>query len=182
MFSTMMTLFFNFMTMPGVPVHEFAHAWACRRVGVAVHEVCYLRIGNPRGYVIHDQTQNSTHHIFIATAPFFVCTLVACLITIAFMLFQDQHFLSKQHEEIVGPIVIWLAWAIGCCAFPSGGDADSLWEDFRRSRFGIGKLLILPVVGLIRVAQVGSFFWLDFTWGMFSAITLPIMVVKLFTS
>ena len=43
------------VTFPGVIVHEAAHFLFCRLRRVAVFDVCYLRFGNPAGYVIHSK-------------------------------------------------------------------------------------------------------------------------------
>lgn len=126
MIGTLMTLLFNILTIPGVPVHEYAHALACRLTGIRVHQVCYLRIGNPRGYVLHDRPKTAWQHIVITVAPFVVCSLVAVCIGTAAGLLLDAKLLSKQHEELTGPLLMWLSWAAGACAFPSGGDGDSL--------------------------------------------------------
>ena len=179
MISIAASLFFNVMTIPGVPVHEYAHALACRLSGVPVHKVCYLRIGNPRGYVVHEQPDTAWQHVFIAVAPFIVCSLVAILIGCAAGLLLETELLSKQHQEIIGPFMLWLAWAIGVCAFPSGGDADSLWQSTKCREVSLfGKLLVMPIVGLIRLGQVGSFFWLDLVWGIVTAVTVPASILK----
>jgi hypothetical protein len=177
------SLFFNFMTIPGVPVHEYAHALACRLAGVRVHEVCYLRIGNPRGYVLHEQPDTAWQHIIIAVAPFVVCSLAAVLLGIGFGLLLQPGLMTKQHEEIVGPFLFWLAWAVGACAFPSGGDADSLWQATKSREISLfGKLLVMPVVGLIRLGQIGSFFWLDLVWGIVVGATVPAALLKIITA
>jgi len=72
---------------------------------------------------------------------------------------------------------------VGACAFPSGGDADSLWQATKSPEISLfGKLLVMPVVGLIRLGQVGSFFWLDLVWGIVTAVTVPASILKLFGS
>lgn len=169
MFSSITSLVFNIMTIPGVPVHEYAHALACRLSGVRVHKVCYLRLGNPRGYVVHEQPDTAWQHIIISVAPFVVCSLVAMLLGIGVGLLLQSGLMTKQHEEIAGPLLFWLA-----CAFPSGGDADSLWQATKSREISLfGKLMVMPVVGLIRLGQVGSFFWLDLVWGIAIAVTIP---------
>ena len=179
MFGFITSLVFNVMTIPGVPVHEYAHALACRLSGVRVHEVCYLRIGNPRGYVVHEQPDTAWQHIIITVAPFVVCSLVAILLGIGVGLLLQAGLMTKQHEEIAGPLLFWLAWAVGACAFPSGGDADSLWQATKSREISLfGKLMVMPVVGLIRLGQVGSFFWLDLVWGIMVGVTIPAAILK----
>lgn len=180
MIGSLMALVFGVMTIPGVPVHEYAHAVACRLAGVRVHEVCYLRIGNPRGYVVHEQPETAWQHIIITVAPFFVCSVVAFMIGISAGFVLETGLVQKNQQEIAGPIILWLAWAVGACAFPSGGDANSLWQATKsRDISFLGKLFVVPVVGLIRLGQVGSFFWLDLLWGIAVAILAPASVIKL---
>ncbi|ACD96051.1 DUF3267 domain-containing protein [Trichlorobacter lovleyi] len=176
---TLVSLSFNIMTIPGVPVHEYAHALACRLSGVRVHKVCYLRLGNPRGYVLHEQPDTAWQHIIVSVAPFVVCSLAAILLGIGVGLLLQAELMTKQHEEIAGPFLCWLAWAVGACAFPSGGDADSLWQATKSREISLfGKLLVVPVVGLIRLGQVGSFFWLDLAWGIMVGVTIPAALIK----
>ncbi|MGE0918334.1 DUF3267 domain-containing protein [Trichlorobacter lovleyi] len=176
---TLVSFFFNIMTIPGVPVHEYAHALACRLSGVRVHKVCYLRLGNPRGYVLHEQPDTAWQHIIVSVAPFVVCSLVAMLLGIGVGLLLQAGLMTKQHEEIAGPFLCWLAWAVGACAFPSGGDADSLWQATKSREISLfGKLLVVPVVGLIRLGQVGSFFWLDLVWGIMVGVAIPAELIK----
>lgn len=175
------SLVFNVLTLPGVPVHEYAHALACRLSGVRVHKVCYLRIGNPRGYVLHEQPDTAWQHIIISVAPFVVCSLAAMLFGIGVGLLLQAGLIAKPYEALGGPFLLWLAWAVGACAFPSGGDADSLWQATKSREISLfGKLFVVPVVGLIRLGQVGSFFWLDLVWGIVTAVTVPAIILKLF--
>lgn len=179
MFGFITSLVFNIMTIPGVPVHEYAHALACRLSGVRVHKVCYLRLGNPRVYVVHEQPDTAWQHIIISVAPFVVCSLVAMLLGIGVGLLLQAGLMTKQHEEIAGPVLFWLAWAVGACAFPSGGDADSLWQATKSREISLfGKLMVMPVVGLNRLGQVGSFFWLDLVWGIATAVTISAAILK----
>jgi len=44
-----------FLTFPGVIVHEAAHLFFCKLFKLQVYDVCFLRFGNPAGYVIHEK-------------------------------------------------------------------------------------------------------------------------------
>ncbi|MEP6671974.1 MAG: metalloprotease family protein [Chthoniobacter sp.] len=70
----------SILTCPGVIVHELAHVMFCKLTGTAIHKVCYFRIGNPSGYVIHDRPTSVWKHILIGVGPFFLNTFigVAC--------------------------------------------------------------------------------------------------------
>ena len=47
-------------TFPGVIVHEAAHMFFCKLRHVAVFNMCFFRIGNPAGYIIHEDISNFT--------------------------------------------------------------------------------------------------------------------------
>jgi Putative zincin peptidase len=150
-----------YLTFPGVVVHEFAHAWACHRLGIAVRKVCYLRLGNPLGYVLHERPAYAIQHILVAVAPFFVSTAIALAISLAATLFVASHAL-EEFQEIVVAFSMWLGFSIALHAFPSSGDADSLWHEVTSPDVGVfAKLVLVPVVGMIRLAGIGSRVWLD---------------------
>ncbi|HEX9082466.1 MAG TPA: metalloprotease family protein [Holophagaceae bacterium] len=150
-----------FLTFPGIVAHEFAHAWACRRLGVRVHRVCYLRFGNPMGYVLHEAPANALQHIAIAVAPFFVSTTLALAASLAGCLLARSPFFPGAHDA-AAVAAAWLGFALALHAFPSAGDGDALWDDVKRSGVSLfAKLLLIPVVGVIRLAQAGTRFWLD---------------------
>ncbi len=45
----------SIVTFPGVIVHEFGHALFCFITRVRVLEICWFRLGDPLGYVIHEK-------------------------------------------------------------------------------------------------------------------------------
>ena len=151
----------SYITFPGVIAHEFSHAWACRRLGIRIHKVCYLRLGNPMGYVLHDRPASAVGHIVVAVAPFFVSTAVG----LAFSLVACLTSQSTAYPEIRAAAsfgMIWLSFSCALHAFPSGGDADALWSDVGSSHVGFfAKLLLVPATGLIRLGQIGTRIWLD---------------------
>jgi hypothetical protein len=151
----------SYLTFPGVIAHEFAHAWACRRLGIKVHKVCYLRFGNPMGYVLHEPPEYAFQHIMVAIAPFFVSTFIAFAVSlVACGISRSQAF--PEVRDAIALASFWLSFSCALHAFPSGGDADSLWDDVRRSKVSLfAKLLLVPSVGMIRLAQLGTRFWLD---------------------
>jgi len=157
----MMRRILSYITFPGVVAHEFAHAWACRRMGIHVHRVCYLRLGNPMGYVLHDQPAYAFQHIMVAVAPFFVSTSLALLISLLACGFA-QSLAFPEMREMVALAAVWFSFSFALHAFPSSGDADSLWADVQSPDISlVAKLLLVPVVGLIRLAQMGTRLWLD---------------------
>jgi hypothetical protein len=166
------------MTFPGVIVHEFAHAWACRRMGIHVIKICYLRIGNPLGYVLHERPGSTIQHIMVAVAPFFVSTYVALIVSACASALFASHTLVEFHDLVL-PLAIWLGFSIALHAFPSSGDADALWNDVRSREVGLcAKLLLIPVVGLIRLTGLGARVWLDALYAVLVVAIPPLITLS----
>lgn len=162
----------TYLTFPGIVAHEFAHAWACRRLGIRVHKVCYLRLGNPMGYVLHEAPVYAIQHTLVAVAPFFVSTLFALLFSLAGCLLARSPLFSET-RDVLALMALWLGFSCALHAFPSGGDADSLWQDVASPDVGLfAKLLLAPAVGVIRLAQAGTRLWLDVLFAL-CVVALP---------
>jgi len=151
------------VTFPGVIVHELAHQFFCRLRRVAVFEVCYFRFGNPAGYVLHEIPRTAGDHLLIGIAPFFVNSLLGAIIAL-------PGFIPLMHFKSAGPLDYFLAWlglSITMHAFPSTGDAKGIWKALwgKRSSF-FTKLIGAPVVGLIYLGALGSFFLLRLSDGV----------------
>jgi len=106
-----------------------------------VLDVCYFRVGNPSGYVVHETPSSSLKHLLISIAPFFVNTIVGALIaapaSLAALKFNDPDPLDL--------VLIWLGVSIAMHAFPSTGDARSLWaHSGEKARHGGSRLRLLP--------------------------------------
>lgn len=167
----------SYITFPGVIAHEFSHAWACRRLGIRVHKICYLRLGNPMGYVLHDQPASATGHIMVAVAPFFVSTTLALFISLAACLFS-QNTAYPEIRAAATIAMIWISFSCALHAFPSSGDADALWTDVRNSEVGFfAKMLLAPVVGLIRLGQIGARLWLDVLFALAVVAMPPVLLL-----
>lgn len=170
----------SYLTFPGVVAHEFAHAWACRRLRLNVHKICYFRFGNPIGYVLHEQPVYVSQHIMVAVAPFFVSTTLALLVSLLVSSLARAPFYTEVREAsaIAG---LWLSFSFALHAFPSCGDADSLWSDVRSPEFSWpAKLLLVPVVAMIRLAQLGTRLWLDVLFALL-VVALPPAVLLVVT-
>ena len=160
----------HLFVVPGVVVHEFAHAAACRLVGVRVLEVVYFRFGDPPGYVRHEQPRRYRAAFVVSVAPFLVNTgvAVAAFLGLAALVetggiasVGDVRTASKE-TLAAGALLAWLGLSVGMHAFPSTGDATQLWTrsrlEWRRSPL---VLLGLPVVAVIYVANLLSWLWAD---------------------
>jgi hypothetical protein len=67
------------LTFPGVIVHESAHLLFCRLRRVAVFDACFLRVGNPLGYVVHERVTDFVTLWLVSAGPFLVNS-VACIL------------------------------------------------------------------------------------------------------
>ena len=66
-------------------------------------------------------------------------------------------------------------------AFPSTGDAKSIWRGVSsRDVPLLGKVIAVPVVALIYLGAIGSFFWLDALYGVAVALALPSLITLAF--
>ena len=150
-------------------------------MGITVIKICYLRIGNPLGYVLHERPMYAFQHVMVAVAPFFVSTLVALTVSLLASSLFVGHALVEYHGVIM-PVALWLGFSIALHAFPSSGDADALWDDVGSSQVGlVAKLLLVPVVGLIRLAGMGAQIWLDVLYAMVVVALPPLFVLSFMT-
>lgn len=162
------------LTFPGVIVHEFAHMFFCRLRKVAVLDACYFRVGNPCGYVIHEETTNFYTTFLVSMGPFFINTLFCLLICLpAYMpikFFEIDHPLSY--------LLIWLGVSIGMHAVPSDQDASNLFEQAKThaKKMNVLAILSFPIVGLIYVFNILRFVWADLIYGIAIGIGVPALV------
>ncbi|AGB30251.1 hypothetical protein C488_05217 [Natrinema pellirubrum DSM 15624] len=184
----LVSLPFRLAAAPGTVVHEFAHKRACDLVGVPVVEVEYFRLGSPAGYVRHGQPDRYRETFVISVAPFLVNTALSfvaflALAAVATTAADSRSSLEALLElvEVLGgastptlALAIGLGWiglAVGAKAFPSFGDANTLWTrsraEWRRSPI---VLLGVPVVVAIYVVNVLSWLWADLLYAVGIAI------------
>jgi hypothetical protein len=116
----------------------------------------------------------------VATAPFFVSTSVA--VTASLVGTLPVYFQATgAFADFAPPAFAWLGFSFALHAFPSSGDADSLWQDVTGNSFGfLPKMLLVPVVGLIRVTQFGSRLWLDALFAIL-VIAVPPLLLAVYT-
>lgn len=177
----MVRLLLSYLTFPGIIAHEFAHAWACRKMGIHVERVCYLRFGNPMGYVLHERPASAIRHIVVATAPFFVSSLLALALSFTACLFSTSAF-PPETRDILTFLAAWLSFSLALHAFPSNGDADALWEDVRDPGIGfLAKAALVPVVGLLRLIQLGPRCFLDVLFAL-TMVGLPPVLLLIVTA
>ncbi len=163
-------LFISIITFPGVVAHEFAHELFCALTGTRVLKVRYFRFGNPAGYVVHEVPDSVWKHIIIGIGPFFVNTALGFLSG----LFAVKQFDSAGGTGGAAYVLIWLGLSIAMHSFPSTTDAKSIWRGVWSKGTPIAaKLVGTPLVGLIFLGALGSFFWLDLAYGVVVAVVSP---------
>ncbi|MFD2580941.1 metalloprotease family protein [Pedobacter vanadiisoli] len=168
-------IFISIATFPGVIVHELAHQLFCRLFKVPVFEVCYFRPENPVGYVIHEPAQKVYQTVFISVGPFIVNSLLCFVIG-----FSAALQFKFDSANVLDYLLMYLAISIGAHAFPSTGDANSLWNAVVKSKTTswLSKIVVTPIVGFIYAGALGSFFWLDIIYGSAVALGLPYLIIK----
>ncbi|BAV04374.1 hypothetical protein FLA_0362 [Filimonas lacunae] len=141
-----------------------------------VFKVVYFQAQNPAGYVLHEATDNLWHQLFISTGPFLFNTLVAALIALPAALPVFEY----GNANLFHYLLMYLSVAIGMHAFPSTGDANALWSSIRRETTPFWlKVLVTPVVGIMYLGALSSFFWLDMIYGLAIAIGFPKLLIAL---
>jgi hypothetical protein len=165
------------LTFPGVIVHELAHQLFCRLLKVPVFKVCYFRIGNPSGYVIHENPKSGWKSLLIGIGPLFVNSMIGALVAFPAVLGLKFHSDGQDsHPAIVwlNLFLIWLGVSIAMHSFPSTGDAASIWKKVTQPEQPMWlKAVAIPLVGVIWAGAVGSVFWLDAIYGVCIAYLVP---------
>ena len=179
------------LAAPGIVVHELAHKQVCHLVGVPVTEVAYFRFGDPPGYVRHAQPGRYRDSFAISVAPFLVNTLVSVAAFLGFAALasslgiadalanatvdpigsatalRDSLVAASSGELALAVALGWLGLAVGVQAFPSTGDANTLWTHSRSEwRRRPVVLLGVPVVIVIYVVNVLSWLWADVLYAL----------------
>jgi hypothetical protein len=166
----------SLVTFPGVIVHEAAHMFFCRLRGLAVLDVCFFRVGNPSGYVVHEATENFNTAFLVCVGPF----LLNSLLCVIFCLPASVPYRVFDHVDPLILFQLWLGISIGMHAFPSTGDAKNLWSQAGKAARALNPLAILsyPLVVLIYIANLLSFFWFDAIYGVALGVGLPALVFR----
>jgi len=155
--------FFNILTMPGVVVHELAHALFCLLSGVKIHRIKLFQFGEVAGFVVHDEPRNFFQGFFISFGPLIVNSALAIFL---FALF------SEPWARFQPWLALWAGVVVGLHAIPSTGDAKSLLQ-MANHRFWRNPLvivayplvLILYILNILKrlhidIVFVGFLFWL----------------------
>jgi hypothetical protein len=164
------------LTFPGVIVHEAGHLFFCKLFKLQVYDVCFFRLGNPAGYVVHEKSDNFTAMFFVSMGPFFANTLLC-------VLFCSAAFLPIWELKVEDPIAYfyyWLGLSIGMHAFPSTADLSNLWAvapDLAK-RGNVLAIVSLPIAGVLYVLNLARFVWADLGYGIAVGILGPIALFR----
>jgi len=167
----------SIVTFPGVIVHELAHQLFCRLYKIPVFKVVYFQVQTPAGYVLHETTQTKWQSIMISVGPFIVNTIIGAIISLPAALPVFKFHTATPLDYLL----IYLGVSIAMHAFPSTGDANAIWETVKEKETSFWvKLVAYPIVGLIYLGSIGSFFWLDVLYGVGVALGLPNFLIWIF--
>ena len=161
----------SYLTFPGVIVHEAAHMLFCRLRGLAVLDVCFFRVGNPAGYVIHEETENFTTAFLVSVGPLIVNSILC--VVFCFPAFVPVRVFGRP--DPISYVLLWLGISIGMHAFPSTHDAKNVWRLARQQVRTLNPLVLLsfPLVIAIYAANILSVVWFDYLYGFALGILLP---------
>lgn len=164
----------SILTFPGIIVHEFAHMLFCRIRKVAVFDACYFRVGNPAGFVVHENTSNFTSTFLISMGPFFVNTVLCLLICLP--AYMPIKFFNIDHP--LSYFLIWLGVSIGMHAIPSNQDAENVYSQAKKKIKDKNILAIVsfPIIGVIYIFNILRFLWADVIYGVAIGIGIPSLI------
>jgi len=163
-------------TFPGIIIHEAAHLFFCKRFKVAVFDVCFFRIENPAGYVIHEPVNDFYASFFISLGPFILNSLLCCF----FCAVSFIPVMELDIPDVPSYILFWLGISIGMHSIPSNQDVAHLWEEARSALSAMNPLAIIsfPLVVLVFVVNLLRFFWADLFYAMGIGVGLPLLVLN----
>jgi hypothetical protein len=109
---------------PGVALHELAHHLFCLLTGVRVRKVVYFRLGNPAGFVVHDEPRLYRQVLAIVAGPFMLNSAVAVvLLNQALRRAVDAGSFAGYSAAFA---LAGLGLSVALQAFPSRIDASNL--------------------------------------------------------
>jgi nitrate reductase NapE component len=169
----------SILTFPGVIIHETAHHLFCRLTKLAIFDVCYFRVGNPAGYVIHEPTQNFYKAFLVSMGPFFLNTIL-CVV------FCSAAFLPVWELGVNDPLAYFFYWfgiSIGMHAFPSTQDLSNVWHlmPAEAKRFNVLAIVSYPIVAVVFVLNLARVVWADLGYGIVVGILVPLAIFRAIT-
>ncbi len=141
---------------PGVILHEFSHHILCLLSGVRVHQVVYFRMGNPAGFVVHEEPSLYRQIFAIVAGPFFLNSAAS----VVFLNLALRGW--ARAEDFAGfalaALLTWLGISVGLQAIPSRADAGNLfhssnWHLLHGNPFALVGYPVALAVYLVQLAK-----------------------------
>ena len=163
--------------MPGVMVHEIAHALACVAFRIRIFEVkLWTLTGNP--HVTHGIPETLAANFFVAAAPFFVNSSIALLC--GWRLAQAKALPWGFLRDPLLALTAYLGVVIGSRSFLSRQDLRNFWdaaEHFQsRPAVFFAKIIYVLFITLVALRAVR----IDFVYSLW-LVSLPSMLAGLET-
>ena len=156
----MQTILRSIFYMPGVIIHELSHHFFCIIFNAKVKDVCYYNFRNSSGYVLHERPKHLYQDVLIATAPFFLNSLIGGLIAYPTIInkLSILGITSLNWQDFFHLII---SISIGMNAIPSKSDGLSIWSYISDSDMNflfklLAQITITPLVLLIYLINFGS--------------------------
>lgn len=152
--------FISAVTFIGVIFHEFGHKFFCDVTGVKVKKVCWFRLGNPAGYVLHERPHNFLQTFFVAVGPLITGTAFALLF----------YYIAAEQADLLWQKIFftWLGAAVAIHSFPGNTDAKNLWRDSNRHlSTNLFAVVGYPFSLIIWLANSLFFLFFDILYALF---------------
>jgi hypothetical protein len=164
------------VTFPGVIIHETAHLFFCKLFKLKVYDVCFFRVANPAGYVIHENPSDFRAQFLISIGPFLINTLLC-------ILFCSAAFLPAWELNVKDPLAYffyWLGISIGMHAIPSSVDLSHIWKTAPplAKQGNLLAILSLPFCAILLVLNYGRVVWADLGYGLLVGILGPLALFR----
>ncbi len=165
----------SLITFPGVIIHEIAHRFFADIAGVPVYQVCYYRIGDPAGYVVHEETHQLKQAFLIAVGPLIINSLLCMLIT--FTVVYPLSIFNDQASHYTVGLTAWIGFSIGMHAFPSDHDAESFLQVVEKANKGEWLFIISKIFAIIiKIANALRVAWFDLFYAIGLSYVLPLII------
>lgn len=165
-------IFISIATFPGIIVHEIAHKFFCDIAKVEVYEICYLQISSPAGYVIHEKPNTLMKSFLISTGPLIINSILCMILTLPFV--YPFYYLNAVNQNISNYLLAWIGISIGSHAIPSDEDVDCFVNAVKNAdKKIVYYLFAVPFSGIIKFANVLSFFWFDLIYAVLISLIIP---------
>ncbi len=167
----------SIITLPGVVVHEAAHKLFCDLAKIKVHQVCYFRIGDPAGFVVHDDPKSLKNAFLISIGPLIVNTLLCMVLTFIpaiYLIFLG----GSPLNNIVVFFLAWVGYSVGMHAFPSNEDMNAFLYTVKTTRSkGILYWCSWIFSWMIKIANFLRAGWFDLIYATGISLILPFLLL-----